>query len=153
MRRPRSNASEEEVGVSFQLPPERYREILEGLEFTRLELEVCSMKSTPDACQSGNRRVHVDDSEAGFERMPDGSVAVWHSSALRAKVGRAVVFRLDATFRLFFSSEHEFSDEFFEIFRSLNLSLHTWPYFRELLSNLSSRTSTPTLMLPLLKSP
>jgi preprotein translocase subunit SecB len=78
----------------------------------------------------------------GFEAL--------HSYKLTGQVDDdKVVFDLEATYLLVFSSQELVSDEFFEIFKDMNLAVHTWPFFRELVSSMTGRTSLPTLTLPL----
>ncbi|MEN6520086.1 MAG: hypothetical protein ABFD46_02910 [Armatimonadota bacterium] len=136
----------------FNLKPKEYRIVLEGLNLLSLELENCIMKSTQDMSdRSASISNRIDDSQAAFEPRPDGTVIVKHRYSEKTKIGKKVVFSLDATFRLVFQSKNEFSDDFFIIFRAVSLNLYTWPYFRELLNNLSSRTGMPPLTLPMLK--
>jgi hypothetical protein len=136
----------------FKLEPEEYRRVLEGLNLLSLELENCTMKSIPDTSDGiADRSNSVDESQAGFEPRPDGTVIVRHRYSQKTKVGKKVIFGLDTTFRLVFHSEEEFTDDFFAVFCAVSLGLYTWPYFRELLNNLSSRTGMPPLTLPMLK--
>lgn len=134
-----------------KISPEEYGRILGGLQLLDLELRDCTMQSAAGSAQEEKRRVVVDDSGARFETGPDNSVLVWHEYSLKAKIGRKTVFSLKATFKLTFLAEEAFTADFFQVFRELNLTVHTWPFFRELLTNLSERTSLPRLTLPLLK--
>ncbi|MCX6343757.1 MAG: protein-export chaperone SecB [Armatimonadetes bacterium] len=141
------------IRQQFKLKPDEYRQILDGLTLLSLELENCTMKSIPDGTGGApDLSNSIDENKATFELGPDNIVTVKHSYSQKTKAGKNVVFCLDATFRLVFRSEQEFTDDFFAIFRAVSLNFYTWPYFRELLNSLSSKTGMPPLTLPMLKS-
>lgn len=147
-----SSGTNIEEPLQFKLSPEEYQRVLEGLQLLGLDLENCTMKSMPNSSDGiENLSNNIDSSQANFEPCPDGTVIVKHRYSQRTKIGKKVIFSLDATFRLVFQAREEFTDDFFAIFRNFSLDLYTWPYFRELLSNLSSRTGMPSLTLPMLK--
>lgn len=136
----------------FKLEPEEYRRILGGLRLLSLELENCTMKSIPATSERiADRSNSIDERQASFEPRPDGTVIVKHRYSQKTKAGKKVMFSLEATFRLVFHSKEEFTYDFFTIFSAVSLGMYTWPYFRELLNNLSSRTGMPPLTLPMLK--
>ena len=62
-----------------------------------------------------------------------------------------VVFKIESTFLLNFSASVDIDDSFFDIYKQTSLPLNVWPYFRELVNNISSRMNIPPITLPLMK--
>ncbi len=54
-------------------------------------------------------------------------------------------------YRLIYSSEEEFTEEFFELFKARTLPVNSWPFFRELVNNITARMYIPPITLPLIK--
>ncbi|MBA7478096.1 hypothetical protein ES707_13512 [subsurface metagenome] len=56
--------------------------------------------------------------------------------------------KISVTFFVVYSSEIPISDDFFRIFKTRNLPLNTWPYFREFVHNVTMRMGWPPFIAP-----
>lgn len=63
------------------------------------------------------------------------------------------LFKTTFEFVLLYHSKVEFTEEFFEKFKSAILPSHSYPYEREFIQNLIIRMNLPSLTLPMWKSP
>ncbi|MEN6356632.1 MAG: hypothetical protein ABFD83_06055 [Armatimonadota bacterium] len=88
--------------------------------------------------------------EATLLNPSDNSFNALHSYKLTGLLdGDKVIFELEASYLLSFSSKELVGNEFFDIFKDMNLAVHTWPFFREFVSSMTARTNLPVLTLPL----
>lgn len=99
------------------------------------------------------------DSGHSYENW-DGGITILHRYALQvqASMGDALPFSLaeaqfeiEATFELEFTSAIPMTDELMLVFAAMNLPLHSWPYFRELVSSMMGRMGWQSYTLPMLK--
>ncbi|MHB9038824.1 MAG: hypothetical protein ACYC64_19450 [Armatimonadota bacterium] len=139
----------EQPEVIAKPKPEEYKQFLSGLRLLDIELVECVMDAKADVPKSSIARPFKIDTDSSFEVRDDGDVNVYHTYNLKGLEGRKSVVKIKAVYRLWFKSEMPFTDSFFSIYRDLNLSIHTWPYMRELVSSLTSRTNLPRQTLPL----
>lgn len=56
--------------------------------------------------------------------------------------------KISVAFFVVYSSKIPISDAFFKIFKTRNLPLNTWPYFREFVHNITMRTGWPPFIAP-----
>jgi hypothetical protein len=102
-----------------------------------------------DAPVSGRviKAEHTDRAELLAEK--DGVVRALHKYHLWGSLdGADKVFDFKASYLLSYNSSEKITGNFFEAYRQLNIHTNTWPYFRELVSSMTSRTGLPTLTLP-----
>ncbi len=71
--------------------------------------------------------------------------------AVIGKVGRRSCFKLAAVYRLRYESHVPVSEAFMVILANTSAVVQIWPFFRELVSSVTSRMELPHLTLPLLK--
>jgi len=81
----------------------------------------------------------------------EGGFSIFVRYILTAKVRNKIFLKIEAAYELFFSSEEEISDEFFDIYREISLPFNIWPFFRELVNSLTARMGIPPITLPLFK--
>ncbi len=137
--------------VIQEIDPDQYRMILAGLKLLDIELIKCSMVVKSEAGQQKNaKRAIAVKEHAEYSALENGIVLIDHCYELRGKENKRAAIDITITCRVVLQSEHAFSDDFFAVYKDLNLTLHTWPYVRELASSLTCRTRLPRLTLPLL---
>ncbi len=132
------------------MPPEQYKSILTSLHLQMIELESCQMtrlQAPPN---------HIRKIKAGFEEetafvSPGPEEAIFsHTYRLSGTVDDGMdLFHIKAKYLLTFTTNVAVPQAFYEIFKGVSLPMHTWPYFRELVFCLTSRTTLPRFTLPL----
>lgn len=133
------------------LSPDEYRTILNEIQLNSIRL-----KSLNSSAQRKIIRAHAKDftyrisDEANMSFESDDIMRVNHAYKMRGKIkgDRHVVLKIDATFILTFKTNTEVSDDFFDIYSSTSLPLNTWPFFRELVGNLTNRMDLDPITLP-----
>jgi len=133
------------------ISPDKYREILNGLNLESIYLSTSKSSVDKKSIASGLRISFRD--EASFEKKEDKIVEITHKYRLEAtnKKLKKKVLNIECAFCLNYSFEEDFTADFFEVFKDNNLPLNTWPFFREFVFNMTSRMNIPPLTLPLLK--
>jgi preprotein translocase subunit SecB len=133
------------------ISPDKYREILKGLNMESIYLLTSKSSVDKKSIASGLRISFRD--EASFEKKEDKIVEITHKYRLEAtnRKLKKKVLNIECAFCLIYSFGEEFSADFFEVFKDINLPLNTWPFFREFVFNITSRMNIPPLTLPLLK--
>jgi len=140
---------------SKKLSRQKYQEALGGVQLEGLVLDECSAELRREKLLTSTSRsltLAVSD-EPRVQAKSDHGFIIEQKYKLVAKPSneRAYALRLTCKFVLTYSSDGEVSDQFLEIFTSNNVSLNSWPYFRELVQNLTQRMGMPPLTVPLLK--
>jgi|Deesub1362A_J573_1020465.scaffolds.fasta_scaffold01453_9 preprotein translocase subunit SecB len=133
-----------------KISPQKYKEILKGLELESIYLKSCKCNINRENF-SPNLHLLIKDS-ASFNKE-NGNIEIFHRYLLRGRKPREkqIVIRIECTYCLIFSSKGNFSEEFFEIFKELNLAINSWPFFREFIYTITSKMNIPPLTLPLFK--
>lgn len=133
-----------------KISPEKYREILLGVELKEIHLESVSTKL--NRSEAGpNLSVNTEIKNPKLEIL-DGEFNVIVPIQLKLKnSSRRIVAKIDSEFYLNFDSKKEITEDFFEIYKRQSLNLNVWPYFRELVSDLTAKMGFNPLVLPLYK--
>jgi hypothetical protein len=87
-------------------------------------------------------RVSYENAEEQFNVYHRYNVTIWDKETKEAKA------KISVTFRVVYSSKIPISDDLFEIFKTRNLPLNTWPYFREFIHNAILRMGWPSFIAP-----
>lgn len=122
----------------------------------QIQIEDISLLSA-DVTKSGYEQRRRDfsvvwKSQAWFENHDRGFV-VFQRYRLNIKDAKTKqrVAKLSVTFSLAYRSDLALTDEIFEIFEEINVTLNTWPYFREFTHNTLARMNLPQVVAPLHK--
>jgi preprotein translocase subunit SecB len=136
-----------------RITPEEYFEMLKGVDLVDLYLAEC-------AASVNKEKIELQ-RELSFSWKDDVSYEAGSPDLLRAKhhfeltapgnSKKDFLVKISCTFVLRYSTQQELSEDFLEIFIERNVPLNTWPYFRELVQNMTQRMNIPPLTLPLLK--
>lgn len=133
-------------------PAEEYRRLIHGLELESIHLTRCSAKVDRKAqreTESSPLELTMSD-DASFEHIGE-RVVISHAFTISGKAKRRVVLRLEAEFQLEMTSQVPFTEQFFDVYKRTSLRLNTVPYFRELVSSMTTRLGMSPLYLPLFK--
>jgi preprotein translocase subunit SecB len=133
------------------IAPELYRKILNGLELRNLYLTSCT--SSIDRNNGGaDVKIKIND-EAAFSKSEKNEIAITQKYSIDAKnqTSKKKFLNIKCEYCFVYTSKEDFTEEFFEVFKKANLPINSWPFFRELVYNLTSRMYIPPLTLPLIK--
>jgi len=132
-----------------KISPEKYREILEGIELQSISLK--TIKATI-AHENLSDKMNISFKDEAFYTYEEDGFLVENKYILTAKNNqRKNVLKIECIYLLYFTSVEEITDDFFEIYKEISLPLNVWPFFRELVNSVTSRMNIPPLTLPLLK--
>ena len=120
------------------LPKSEYRKVLSGLELKDIYFQAgkFSLKRKELLPES---IIKISDNSS-YEVNPDGSIELIHTYKLGVtnKENRKKSLNIECSICLTLLSKEKFSDEFFEVYKKINLPIHTWPFLREYLFNVKN---------------
>jgi preprotein translocase subunit SecB len=133
------------------MPPREYNAILDQIQLQDISLEECSAKIRRDRIAKADKIFLKG--RISYEKEGENLVRIIHKYELVASsdAKRDFALKISGIFRLSYSSKVPLPDTFLEIFIDRTVPLHTWPYFREFVQNMTQRMNVPPLTLPLLK--
>lgn len=138
----------------FQLDPKKYSEIVKQIELTEVYLDSCNVtQKRGNLLHQKNLEITIRD-KASYYQLAKQKTKVLHKFYLTAKppeLEKDFAVKITATFCLVYDSAEAFSKDFFDIYKEFSLPMHSWPYFRELVQNMTQRLGIPPLTLPLFK--
>ena len=142
-----SGQKEQEKGIDLKA----YRKILNCLELRSLQVDEGKFSFIRENMVP-NSNVHVND-YASYEIETSEIVSITHIYKLMVKnpENRKKILGINVTYKLSYHCKEKFPEDFFDLFKDVNLPINTWPFFREFVSNITSRMNIPPLTLPLLK--
>lgn len=131
-----------------KISPETYGKILDGIELDDIALIKLNSSINQDNL-SASMKISIKDVSA-FVNDEQG-FKVENKYTLLSKKENKIGLKIEAVYLISFKSIATIDDDFFDIYKSMSLPLITWPFFRELVYSITSRTSIPPLTLPLIK--
>jgi hypothetical protein len=143
--------SKEKESSAGEISPGDYRHILEGVELLAITLEECFGKVRRDRVRpslSASVTGHIT-----YKLPSENQAEVQNKYELVAgsESDEDFVLKITCEFSLIYSSKLPLTEDFMQEFTKRNVSLNTWPYFRELVQNMTQRMNVAPLVLPLLK--
>ena len=134
------------------IDPKRYAQILRGIRLDEIYLESCSVTHKRENLTK-QKGLEVSIRDSASYKQHNGRVKVTHKYYLTAKKPEMEDFalKISTAFCLVYFTDSPFRKEFFEIFKNTNLAVSSWPYFRELVQNMTQRMNIPPLTLPFLR--
>jgi len=135
----------------FNLSPKEYQAILKNVELRSIILKRLETKIDTDI---SFERLDIDFVEDASYKKKDDEIIILHEfSVIGYELMDAKhVIDLSGDFQLTFSGDEHFNDDFFKIYKKFNLPIITMPYFRELITTMTSRMGIPPIVLPLYKA-
>jgi preprotein translocase subunit SecB len=131
-----------------KISPETYGKILDGIELDDIALTKLNSSINHDNL-SASMKISIKDVSA-FVNDEQG-FKVENKYTLLSKTENKIGLKIEAVYLISFKSIATIDDDFFDIYKSMSLPLITWPFFRELVNSITSRTNIPPLTLPLIK--
>jgi hypothetical protein len=132
--------------------PSPYFEFIKQLDIDQVRLHDSEVRDLRPVSKVGgtyeiqiSRKAKHETCEGGFRVLEtfilDGIDAKSKEKALM----------LSVTFLVVYSSKVTLDDKMFDQFEKTNLTVHTWPYFREYVQNSFSRMGIPMVVAPVFK--
>jgi preprotein translocase subunit SecB len=131
-----------------KISPETYGKILDGIELDDIALTKLNSSINHDNL-SASMKISIKDVSA-FVNDEQG-FKVENKYTLLSKTENKIGLKIEAVYLISFKSIATIDDDFYDIYKSMSLPLITWPFFRELVNSITSRTNIPPLTLPLIK--
>ncbi len=133
----------------FKIPPDEYRKILRTIQLKEIVLLSANIKSNRDKFAK-SLKVNVNMSPTSFQRHDEENVDIdikCRLVAFEEKKSQYAV-SLESFYRMSIIAGKGFDEEFFEIYKEVNLPVNIWPYFREFVANTTYRMNMPPITLP-----
>lgn len=132
------------------MDPKEYRKIIHQMELLSIVLDSCAVKTKRGNLGDENIKLHIDH-KYSYDKNDDTSEIFSIYSLVATKSSkRDFALKIECTYKVIISGE-EISDAFLNTYCKFNLSVNTWPFFREFVQSMVNRTGFPPLTLPLLK--
>ncbi len=139
---------------TIKLTPAEYAEILEGFQLDRIALHSCRSIINLDDIDPSKLSIKVNIKGKHSHSIKEEFVEVFQSYSLVARnnKNKKSFVEIEANYRLIFTSSSQISEDFLEIYQETSLEFVVWPFFRELVHNMSSRMDIPPLTIPFVKA-
>jgi preprotein translocase subunit SecB len=118
------------------------------------ELKMISVNTTLDESFVPPANLKITD-DAKYENLDEKQLKIivhYHLEALKKDTEKSGL-TIDVTYSLMYSSDMPMIDDFFKIYRQSSLRIQTWPYFRQLVHQLTLDMHLPPLVLDTIKAP
>lgn len=137
----------------FKISPEEFRKILAGIDLKTISLQKSSVYLNPEIKVPQNLYSKINE-DADFKIRENDIVNLFQTYSLDARQpkSKSRYIQIEVTFIVRVSSEFEFTQDFFDVYKSASLHLNTWPYFREFVNQATARMNVPPLTLPFFKT-
>lgn len=135
-----------------KISPEDYSAILMALVLDKVCLTNANLKVFSNIPNAGNIELDFNDKYKFIDE--DKFVRFVASFTLDGKTSDkdtvSKIFTISGDFSILYykQSDVTVTKDFFDVFRELSLSTIVWPYFREYIQNMVSRTGLPPFVLP-----
>lgn len=133
------------------ISPAQYREFLSKVQIAELSLKKVSSEIFKEKFLPENKPT-VSISDSYNITSSDKNIKIESSFELKVTVDKSeeIILFLNALHEIILIPESKFPSPFWNIYKSATLPLKIWPYFRELVQNITSRMNIPPLTLPIL---
>ena len=133
-----------------KLSPKKYRNFIKDLELK--ELKVILTKASVKETFKPPASIHIKVG-SGYKKLKNKKVKVIQKYKLECvKKGKEKPgFTIEIHYSLLYTSKIPINKEIFEIFSQSSLRLHTWPYFRQFVHQMTMLMNLPPLVLDTIK--
>ena len=136
----------------INISPEEYRKFINKLSLLRIELINVDFKRD-ESFELPAKVSTKDDSKYKTLDEKQGLYTVLnhHKLIATSKGKEKPGLKIDVTFKFTYQSSVPLTDEIFKVFSKQSLVVHSWPYFRQFVQDLSSRAGLPPLVLDVIR--
>lgn len=91
-------------------------------------------------------------SESSYKSIDDSNFLIIQKYSLSADKNEKAYLTIECVYNLKYTSKDKITDDFFNVFKNISIPNTLWPYFRELVNDITSKMHLPPLILPLVKT-
>lgn len=135
----------------YSIPPEKYHEILKGLELSDVFILESNFKIDRDKIGEG-LQLKLRDAYSFKSKSKGKLVDMFSTFHLNGLNRENEFFSVSCTFISVYHSDKRITKAFFDVYKDMSLRIMMWPYFREYINNVTSRMGLGHLVLPILKA-
>jgi preprotein translocase subunit SecB len=130
---------------------EDYKKFIDNISLLRIELFHAEFKRE-EKVEFPAKVTITDDSKYRILDKKKGLYIVSNHHLLTAtsKEGK-IGLKIDVTFQFTYHNEIPLTDKIFQVFSHQSLRLHSWPYFRQFVHDLTTRAGLPPLVLDVVR--
>lgn len=133
-----------------KLSPNNYRKFIKGLELK--ELKVVFTQALVKETFKPPAQIHIK-ADSEYKKLKNKKIKVLQKYKLECvrKGKEKPGFTVEIHYSLLYTSKIPINKEVFEIFSQSSLRLHTWPYFRQFVHQMTMLMNLPPLVLDTIK--
>lgn len=136
---------------------EKYNELLGHVQLLEIMLDKCdtfinrnNMKPPFTAAVSHTSKC-VSQEDGCVVFLLDYSLASYPENTPEGDESKNTFLSIKVSYRVIYNATAKLPKGFIKEFQNRNMQLNCWPYFRELVQNMTQRMNVPPLTLPLLR--
>lgn len=143
--------------MKSKISPHEYAETLEAIELNDIRLSEIKFKYDDQDQTGGILSINISD-KYSFEDKGDNALFNVQFKISGVKENeeaiekeKSVIFSLTANYKIYYFKKNEIqiTTDFFEVFKTVSLSMLIWPYVRELTQNTLIRAGLPPFTIPM----
>jgi preprotein translocase subunit SecB len=130
--------------------PDVYNKFIDGLDLMEIKISYSEAKVKEDF--SPPAEVEIEENKK-FKKLKDSKFVVTHEYKMKGieKGKKEAGFYINVIYKLMYQSKTPLTKKIFNVFSEISLPLHTWPYFRQFVHEMTARMGLPPLIVGLLK--
>ncbi len=126
-----------------------YNEFISGLNLIGIKLIYSKAEIKEDF--SPPAQIYIDQKKS-YKKLDDNRFIVKHEYKLTGKKKDSEEgISIDVIYYITYKSKIPMTKKIFSVFSEISLPMHTWPYFRQFVHEMTVRMGLPPLILDLLK--
>ena len=134
------------IQVNSSILPGQYQKTLESLKLKEVCLEEFHLSFDRDNIEHDGVRINIEHNT--YSRQTPEQFFAYITYYLKGIHEEKTVLQIEAKYCIIHEIDEPIEQVFFDVFRSINLKMITFPYFRELVASITSRMEIKTLTLP-----
>lgn len=133
-----------------KLSPAKYREFIKGTGLK--ELKVVFLQASVKETFKPPAQIHIK-ADSSYKKLKGNKIKVLQKYKLECtkKGGNKPGFTVEIHYNILYSTKIPITEEIFEIFSQTSVRLHTWPYFRQIVHQMTMLMNLPPLVLDTIK--
>jgi len=132
---------------------EEYKRFISGVNIKNIYLKSSTVNCNQEYIDFKKVPNISIDNESSYEIIEENLFKVLTKFVLKVRyenIDKAII-DIRVTFVIIYKNKIPITKEFFNIFKSRNVPLNIWPYFREYIHNTCNRIGVPPLVLPVVQ--
>ena len=133
----------------------KYNEFIHSLELVDIYVTELTFKRLKDIPENNQVpvKVTVKPTKNEYKKVETDLYEITHRVLFKLEYMKGerenLFFELKVTFKLFYRSKHELTNDIFKIFVERNIPINVFPFLREIICNSMYRAGLPPILIPL----